>query len=215
MAICPVTDTSVWISQQYSFSQQPSEVSGSIQEHGGDEGQGRRVHDHHRGGMSQALMQTLKQLVQSMPSNSSTQNATDNNSDSDQNGSRSQAGSVRTDLNNFMHALFQAIRSQEQSSPSFTSAYPTGFDGSKFESSLSSLISQLASDSGLGNLQISDLQNTFNTLVQDLQNGPSDGSNAQPSQTVSLQNFLTTLQQNLLDSRQPIPVTGNVVNIQG
>jgi len=215
MPINPVTDPSVWISQQYSFNQQPSQVSGNAQEHGGDEGQGRRVHHHHRGGMSQALMQTLKQLVQSMPSNSSSQSATGDNSDSDQNGSRSQASSVRTDMNNFMHALFQAIRSQEQSSPAITSSYATGFDGSKFESSLSSLISQLASDSGSGNLQISDLQNTFNTLVQSLQNGPSDGPNAQPSQTVNLQDFLTTLQQNLLSSRQPIPVTGNVLNIQG
>lgn len=215
MSINSVTGSLVWINQQSSFNQQTSQVSGRVQETGGDEDQGRRVHHHRHGGMGQALMQTLKQLVQAMSSDSSSQNATGNNSDSDQNGSGPQASSVRRDMHSFMYALFQAIRSQEQLSSSSTSSYSTDFDGSKFESGLSSLISQLASDSGSGNLQISDLQNAFNALVQDLQNGQSDGSNAQQTQAVNLQSFLTTLQQNLLISQQPIAATGNVVNTQG
>jgi hypothetical protein len=213
MAINSVTGSSVWINQQSSLNHQPSQVSGRVQETGGDEDQGRRVH--HHGGIGQALMQTLKQLVQAMPADSSSQNATGNHSDSDQNGLGSQASSVRNDMHTFMYALFQAIRSPEQSSPSSTSSYSAGLDGSKFESGLASLISQLASGSGSGNRRISDLQNAFNTLVQDLQSGQSDGYNLEQTQHVNLQSFLTSLQQNLLISQQPISATGNVVNAQG
>jgi hypothetical protein len=213
MAINSVTGSSVWINQQSSLNQQTSHVIGRVQQIGGDEDQGKRVH--HHGGIGQALMQTLKQLVQAMPTDSSSQNATGNHSDSDQIGLGSQASRVRSDMHSFMYALFQAIRSEVQSSPSITSSYSTDFDGSKFESGLSSLISRLASDSGSGSMSISDLQNAFNTLVQDLQNGPSDGSNAQQIQPVNLQSFLTTLQQNLLISQQPLSATGNMVNAQG
>jgi hypothetical protein len=215
MAISSVTGSSVWINQQSSLNHQPSQISGRVQETGGDEDQSKRVHHRHHGGMGQALMQTLKQLVQAMPADLSSQNATGNHPDSDQNGLGSQASSVRSDMHSFMYALFQAIRSPEQPSPSSTSSYSTDFDGSKFESGLSSLISQLASGSGSGNRQISDLQNAFNTLVQNLQNGQPDGSNLEQTQDVNLQSFLASLQQNLLISQQPISATGNVLNAQG
>ncbi len=216
MAINSVTGSLVWINQQSSLNQQTSQVSGRVQETGGDEDQGRRVHHHHHGGMGQALMQTLKQLVQAMPADSSSQNATGNNSDSDQNGSGSQASSVRSDMHSFMYALFQAIRSPEQSLPSSTSSYSTDFDGSKFESGLSSLISQLASDSADRAMCKSPICKMRSTLwSRTFKTGSLMRSNPQQTQPVNLQSFLTTLQQNLLISQQPISATGNVVNAQG
>jgi len=213
MSINSVTDSSVWIGQQFHLNQQPSQVRTDVQEAGGHESQVGRVH-HHRG-LGQALMQTLKELLLSIPSNSSIQSAEGDNYDSDRNGSGLQTGGVRNGMHNFMYALFQAIRSQEPSSSSNTSAYATGFEGSKFESGLSSLISQLASNSGSDNSQVADLQNAFNTLVRELQNSPSEGSSPQRSQTFDLQEFLSTLQQNLLSYRQPVSATGNVLNTLG
>ena len=215
MSINSINDSSVWMRQQAGFYQQTSQINGSVQNPGGTADRGRRVHHHHGGGMSHALMQSLKQLLQSLPPDTSAQSATEIDFDSERNGDESQASAVRTDMHNFMHALFQAIRSQGQSSVSNTSPYPSGFDGSRFESALSALISQLTSDSGSGEAHLSDLENTFNTLVQDLWNGSSGGTDGQAAQTVALQDFLTTLQQNLQSSVQPVTARGNVVNIRG
>jgi hypothetical protein len=215
MSINPVSDSSVWMRQQTGFYQQTSQVSGSVHAPGGDEDRGRRVHHRHGGGMGHALMQTLKQLLQSLPPDTSAQGATAIDSDNDRHGDESQVGVVRTDMHNFMHALFQAIRSQGQASASNTSPYPSGFDSSRFEGSLSALISQLTSGSGSGDTYLSDLENTFNTLVQDLWNGPSGGTTGQGAQKVALQDFLSTLLVNLQSSRQPISARGNVVNTQG
>jgi hypothetical protein len=57
------------------------------------------------------------------------------------------------------------------------------------------------------------LQDLFNTLMQNLQKSLSNGSSIQQAQSLSLQTFLTALQQNLL-YLQPISATGNVVITQ-
>jgi hypothetical protein len=215
MAINSITDSSVWMWRQAGFCQQTSQVSSGIQDPRDDGESDSRVYHHHRGGMGHALMQTLKQLLQSLPADAGAQSATAISSDRDRSAEESQVNAVRTDMHNFMHALFQAIRSQEHSSASNTSPYPSGFDGTKFESGLSSLISLLNGDSGSDDAHLSDLQNAFNTLVQDLQNGGTGGSSGQPPQSVSLQDFLTTLQHNLLSSHQSVSARGNVVNTQG
>ncbi|HBZ56475.1 MAG TPA: hypothetical protein DEO88_13810 [Syntrophobacteraceae bacterium] len=215
MSISSVTDSTIGVGQQYGFTQQPTQLSTYTQGSGDGGTQVGRVRHRDHGGMGRALMQTLKQLLLSVPSNSNRQGSMGQNFDASQNDDESQASVVRNDMHNFMYALFQAIRSQEPSPSSSVSPYATSFDGSKFENGLSALISELASDSGSDNPQISELRTTFSALIQELRNSPSGDSQAQQAQALDLQDFLATLQQNLQSSRQIISATGNVVNAQG
>ncbi len=215
MSVQSVTDSTVWIRPEASFSQESSQVIGDVQAPGGDQNASRSVFHHHRGGIGHALMQTLKQLLLSLPSDTSGENAKEPSSDLDQNGAESRASALRADMHNFMHALFQAIRSQEPNSISGASAYSGGFEGQKFDQGLSSLISLMTSGSTASNDQISDLEASFDTLIADLRNGSTQGLSTQQTQNVTLQDFLTKLQQNLLDSPQHVSVTGNVVDLQG
>jgi len=153
------------------------------------------------------------------------------------------SGNVRQDIHAFMHALFQTLQASgaggaspnpnssttdsdgdnDQSSAQVSSSQGAAAYG-KLASGLDSLLQSLSGSVGSsasagGNL--TNLQNAFQTLVNDL-GGASNtgaGSNATPaaasggSQTSSLQSFLQSLAQNLqVPGNGPLEPLGNNVN---
>lgn len=215
MSINSVTNSSLWMSQQIAYNQQTCQADANGQRSGVDAGRGHGAHRHPPGGgMGQALMQTLDQLGLSMPppTDPSTQSVAQSDTDSATDGSTSQGNSVQQDLHNFMHTLFKAVRSQDQSTTSGNSTTSNGSGASTFNDGLTTIISQLTNGTGSDNSQLSDLQDAFNTLVQDAQQNQSGGSDTQSTQAVDLKTFLTTLQQNLQNFMTPISATGNLIN---
>lgn len=184
----------------------------------GDADRGGQVHRGHKGGgIGQALMQALQDMGLTVPQqgnppsaqgNASTSGATD--SDGDQDGSGSASG-VKNDVRNLMHALFQAVKSENPSAGSTTSpADPkSGFAGG-----LSALISQVSSGSAPAGLQ-----SAFDKLIADMQktgttspSTPADSANAASSAT--LQQLLSQLQENLgYGASNGVASIGNLVSI--
>lgn len=113
----------------------------------------------------------------------------------------SQTSSLRDDMRQLMHTLFEAMKSagNTTATSSTTSGSSTvqaaGGAGARFSSDLSALINQVSS----GNVP-SDLQTAFSKVVSDLQqaSGTSSGtSSASGTSQATLQEFLTKLQQSL------------------
>jgi hypothetical protein len=211
--------------------QSTSQISGSIDSDGdsdGSGGGGGRAHRTHGGGqMQNALMQALQSLGLSMPQNSVSGASSGSgttaaagtsatttpstaigaiDSDGDSDGSSSSTGNVKKDFGNFMHALFQAVKSENASSSSSTTGSSASDPKANFAAGLTALISQVGSGSAP-----SSLQSAFDQLTADLQpasstastgGGSSTGSTGSTSGTGSsaqatLQALLTQLQQNL------------------
>jgi len=173
-------------------------------------------HHHHGGGegggrVGAAMAQALQSLGLGLGSTTATSNAatsgsaTGTDSDGDNDGSTSKsgsAGSVRKDLHQFMHALFQAARNAQSGNgtPSTDGSSSATVSSSsrqaQFASGLNAVISQVAS----GNAP-ADLQNTFNKLLADLQGSASvattTSSTSTTASTPTLQDLLGKLQQNL------------------
>jgi hypothetical protein len=123
---------------------------------------------------------------------------------------------VQQDLQAFMHSLFQAASATSAvGAASATTAAPaaiatttgsaaiaaTGPYQGSLVSSLQALIQQLGA-SGTTTAATSNLQTSFNRLVNDLGSGANTGSSttnaaSNPSSNASLQNFLSNLSQNL------------------
>ena len=101
---------------------------------GDGDGGVKRSRGHGHGQMQAALMQALQSLGLSAPqqaantsqsastTNSQTSNSTDSDGDTD--GSASGASSVKNDMRQFMHALFQAVKSEATSSTDHHSCAP-------------------------------------------------------------------------------------------
>jgi hypothetical protein len=187
--------------------------------------QGARGH----GAMQQAMLQALSELglspspasATSGASSSSTNSSTDQASTIAQ--GNSSTGSVGKDMRHLMHALFQALKGAGQSADA-TAAVGAGTASAStdpaqaFSSRLSALISQVSSGSAP-----SDLQTAFATVVSDLQGGtagngsaPSSsttsGGNSTSASAVTLQAFLSRLQQDIGYGGAPTQTTGNVIS---
>ena len=136
---------------------------------------------------------------------------------------------VAQDLNGFMHSLFQVLRQQGSAggasttaaAPSTGSASAAGGAGQyqgSLASSLQTLIQQVGS-TGSTTPAISNLESSFNTLMQGAGGGAATASTAAPggttatSSTASLQNFLTNVLQNLQTNGLQMPnLSGSRVN---
>lgn len=155
--------------------QSQTSVSGTTDPDGDGDGsatavQGHRRGGHHHGGgeVGRALAQALQSLglnLNPSPSSNSANAGTDADGDSD--GSTANHGQIQSDMRHFLHALFDAVRSDSSSSTGGASSTATGSNGnpaSSFSSGLASLISQV----GSGNAPAG-LQKAFDQLAADLQ----------------------------------------------
>lgn len=190
---------------------QSAQVNGASDPDGDGDGGGHRAHRSRGAGgqMQNALMQALQSMGFSMPqpttataaTASTSQSGAATDSDGDTDGSTSATSSIKKDLRQFMHALFQAVKSETTSNASSTSSTGTTSTDPKsnFAAGLSALISQVSN----GTVPAS-LQSAFAKVVADLQpstpvatGSEATGSSATASPPATLQALLTQLQQNL------------------
>ena len=197
------------------LTQGASQVSGASDPDGDGDGGGHRSHKARGAGgqMQNALMQALQSLGLSAPQQTAAttattaaaatgQTSTGSDSDGDNDGSTSATSSVKKDMRQFMHALFQAAKSENASSTSGTSGSgATSTDPkSNFAAGLSALISQVSN----GNAP-ADLQSAFAKVAADLQpasstsaaSGSTSAGTSSSTPQATLQALLTQLQQNL------------------
>jgi hypothetical protein len=167
----------------------PADADGSV-------GQAVQSHHHHGGGrMGHAVMEALQSLGVSLPQQGDNSTASSSNGNTDTDGDGDSAaqgsGSIRKDMHDFMHALFQAVRSESSDA---SSAPGSAAGGSNFASGLSAVVSQVSNGSAP-----SDLQSAFNQLASDLQSAgaTSSGNTGGSASSLTLQNFLSQLQSNL------------------
>ena len=174
-----------------------SQVRSATDADGDGDGDSGRVHHGHRGtppggGMGQELVAALQSLglnVSGLSNANSANNTSTSSSSSDSSTSAtgSTASSLRKDMHEFMHQLFDAARQAESSSS--TSASSTSTDPSKggFAQGLAALLSQISSGS-----TPSGLQSAFDKLKTDLGTSGASGST-----DATLQTLLTKLQGSL------------------
>ena len=152
---------------------------------------------HHHGGghIGHAVADALKSLGLSLPqpaAPNSGDDAAPSAGDSGQASSVSATGELRSDLHDLMHAMFEAVKGQQQTAGGATNgAADPSHASSSFSSGLASLISQVSS----GNAP-ADLQAAFTKLEGDLP-GTTAVSASADATTPTLQAFLTKLQDGL------------------
>ena len=161
---------------------------------------------HHHGGggrVGQAVAAALQSLGLSLPDAQGQDGSTTAATGADTavnspDPAASSSGDVRKDMHDFMHALFEAVKSEQSSGAGSNSADPSSA-GSSFASGLSSLISQVSSGAAPA-----DLQSAFGKLASDLQSASdpsaSNGASGQagdPASQATLQAFLSKLQDSL------------------
>jgi hypothetical protein len=171
-----------------------NQVSGAPERNG--DGDGPRVHHGHRGshgggGMGQELMAALQSLGLTPPASASTSSSRATGSDTGESSDQSPSSdgvsrsTLRKDMHEFMHQLFDAAR-QAESSGSTTSGGSAAERGKgSFAQGLSALLSEVCN----GHTP-SGLQDAFNKLKSDL-NASGNGGDA------TLQALLSKLQGNL------------------
>ncbi len=186
----------------------------------GDGNDGERVQrgSHRPGGaVGEAAMSALQSLGISLPpppggpppDGSSSDSSTDSGSSISSSGASS-TGDIGSDVRKLMHALFEAVRSEQSSagssSSSASSSNSSGSQSASFASGLSTLISQVSSGSAP-----SDLQSAFDQLVSDA--GALAG-NSSSTASASLQDFLRKLQSNLGYDASGTSTSGNLLATQ-
>ena len=185
---------------------QNSQINSAADPDGDGDGGVRKSRGHGHGQMQAVLMQALQSLGLSPTSatgaansttgsNSTSKGGASADSDGDADGSTPATGSVKSDMRNLMHALFQAVKSENSS----TSTAATGSTDPKanFAAGLSALITQVSN----GNAP-ADLQDAFSQVAKDLQANSSTldsttSSSSGSTPQATLQALLTQLQQNL------------------
>ncbi|HWK84991.1 MAG TPA: hypothetical protein VNS61_14765 [Caldimonas sp.] len=189
---------------------QPSQVDSTSDPDGGG-----HAHRAHGGGhMRQAVMQALQSLGLTPPQDASSSSAsTSTGAGSDPSGSTSATTGVKQDMRQFMHALFEAVKSENASGGT---ASPGSSDPkASFADGLSSLISQVSNGTAPA-----DLQSAFSKLASDLQPAaattPATGSTsaAAGNAQATLQAFLTNLQQDLGYAGSNASAVGNLLTAQ-
>ena len=183
------------------------------------DGDGRVRKSHGGGHMHQAMMQALQSLGLTMPQDpnaSSSSGSTSTPGGASTTGASPAASQVKDDLRQFMHALFQAVKSETSANPSGTDS-ASGDPQSSFAAGLSSLITQVSSGSAPAGLQ-----DAFSRLASDLQGSASppaatDSSAVAASNSSTpptLQTLLTYLQQDLGYGKSSTSAIGNSVSAQ-
>jgi hypothetical protein len=223
-----------------------SQVNGAADPDGDGDGGGGggRVHKSHGGGgqVEQALLQALQSLGISVPqaggaSSTSAANSTatagQTDSDGDNDGSSatgagatgSSSSSVKNDLRQFMHSLFQALKSENGSDSSSATASTGSASGGGQQTGFAANLAALISQTSTGGAP-ADLQSAFAKLAADLQGGsgsstssdstttPVAASTTSTSSSAALQAFLTQLQQNLGYGSYALNASGNVISTQ-
>ncbi|MBV9892119.1 MAG: hypothetical protein JO090_14690 [Rhizobacter sp.] len=177
---------------------QPQRATGLADADVADRGSSRPHHAHGGGHMRQAVQQALQSLGLTMPDANATTTASSSAATASDASPASSDSRVRQDMHQFMHSLFEAVKSESATSASSTSSGGTD-PQSNFASGLSSLISQVGAGSAP-----SDLQAAFSQLASDLQtagatssSGSGSSSGASGTVQATLQAFLTNLQQDL------------------
>jgi len=224
--------------------QSSSQVSGASDPDGDGHGGGKRAHKSHGAGgqMQSALMQALQSMGLSMPQQTSgttatsstssttatsaiaaaagtttnpTTGATDSDRDSD--GSTSATNSVKKDIGQFMHALFQAVKGESASGTASTASSSTD-PKANFAAGLSALISQVSSGAAPADLQsafakvAADMQQTGSSAAGTTSTGSSSSSS---SPQATLQALLTQMQQNLgYGASSTTAAIGNLLSTQ-
>ncbi|HVO08409.1 MAG TPA: hypothetical protein VMT83_16570 [Burkholderiaceae bacterium] len=202
----------------------PAKACGDGQGQPGDGQEPRVHHGHHRGGgMGHALTQALQDLGLSVPSNGTSSSASSSGGGNDHDADDGSVATVRHDMRQFMHALFDAVRSQAPSGTTDASSSATGDAQGKpdFSSALSAVITQVGNGSAP-----SSLQSAFDQLVADLQSGgtasasaaadagTSSGSTSgggSAASSITLQQLLTQMQQEFGYGRTSSTVTSGAV----
>jgi hypothetical protein len=183
-----------------------------------DGGSTSRPHRMHGGGhMRQAVSQALQSLGLTPPQDAAGASAagTTSTGSSGTGDSSSATSGIQQDMQQFMHSLFEAVKSESTSAGSASSSATD--PKSSFADGLSSLISQVSSGSAPA-----DLQSAFSKLASDLQAAGSSvtGTTAATSSgagsvQATLQAFLTNLQQDLGYGSSNASTVGNLVTAQG
>ncbi|QFY43482.1 hypothetical protein F6R98_13345 [Candidatus Methylospira mobilis] len=127
-----------------------------------------------------------------------------------QSGINTSSGSQSRAVHALMHDIFQAVQQGSSSNSvgtaknsASTSAY------SQISNNLQSLIQQLGSNASGGNSQnstLNKLQSDYNALVQSV------GGVSATQNTTGLQNFLSTLSQNLNSAGSSTPAPGSLIH---
>ncbi|HEX4235532.1 MAG TPA: hypothetical protein VH041_14650 [Caldimonas sp.] len=180
----------------------PSSAS-QVDADGGDGTKG--THHAHRGGghghVFSAVAQALQSLGLSVPASGSAAGASNDGSTTSSTATApASSDTVRQDLQQFMHALFEAAKGEQASVPAASSSpngAAAGDAGSRFADGLSALISQASAGKAPA-----DLQSAFAKLTSDLQAAPAASSGSATGAdsggtSATLQAFLTNLQQDL------------------
>jgi hypothetical protein len=187
-------------------------------------------------GVSQGLLgnmlQSLQQTVGSQTTGTAATTAATGTTAASTTGAGTAAAATPTvaqDLSGFMHSLFQVLRQQGSAggasttaaAPSTGSASAAGGAGQyqgSLASSLQTLIQQVGS-TGSTTPAISNLESSFNTLMQGAGGGAATastsaaGGTTATSSTASLQNFLTNVLHNLQTNGLQMPnLSGSRVN---
>jgi hypothetical protein len=192
--------------------------SGPFDADGDGDAGGHRVHGGRHGRMGEAVMQALQSLGISMPA---PDGQAGNASSSQDNGSSgataggadaaSGSGDVRKDVHNFMHALFEAVKSESSGDAGAADGTNSTANGpSSFASGLSALVTQASNGTAPA-----DLQSAFDVLQSDVQAaGSSSSADGSSGTQVSLQAFLTKLQDGLGygTTANSSSSTGNILN---
>ncbi|HUP07776.1 MAG TPA: hypothetical protein VMU47_11525 [Caldimonas sp.] len=171
----------------------PVAAGGSAAEGNDEAGAVHGAHRHGGGHMGHAMTQALQALGLSVPSASNDGDADDAASASGaaQSATAPASGDVRRDLHNLMHALFEAVKGQQDTAGGASNgAADPSHAGSSFSSGLASLISQVSSGNAPARLQAA-----FTKLETDLQGTSAPA--AADANAPTLQAFLTKLQDGL------------------
>jgi hypothetical protein len=190
---------------------QPPQAAVNSSDPDGD-GQAHRAHG--GGHMRQAVMQALQSLGLTPPQDAGGSGAsTPSGAGGDSSGSTSATTGVKQDMRQFMHALFEAVKSESASGGTASSV--SSDPKATFADGLSSLISQVSSGTAPA-----DLQSAFSKLASDLQ--PAAATTAVTGSTsagagsvqATLQAFLTNLQQDLGYAGSNASAVGNLLTTQ-
>jgi hypothetical protein len=199
---------------------QPGQVSSASDPDGDGDG---RVHKPHgRGGhMHAALTEAFQSLGLTVPDGTSASSSAGSasagsDSSTSTSGASPAAGNVKQDMHDFMHELFQAVKSESSASPTTTDS-GSGGPQSSFADGLSALIAQVGNGSAPAGLQ-----DAFSKLAADLQGSASpsattdasagSSSNSSTSTAPTLQALLTNLQQDLGYGKSSTSAIGNSVS---
>jgi hypothetical protein len=214
-----INNSSLWSSAQVCGS---SAVTGAAGGSDGNTGAG-RAH-RHGGGMMKDVMQALSAMGLS-PDAASSGAGTAASGSSSADGT-SDPSQVQQALHQFMHDLFQTMQSAQSGQPATGSVDSSTTAGAaspyaNMESTLQTMIGDLASGTSASSGTLGNLQSDFQNLVSAMGGNSSAAGNSSNSGTgdtstsaATLQTFLTNLEQEMASHQMTPNAVGNNVSTQ-